>query len=141
MRREEYVPVPSLRAVPQQARMLLTGVAATLVDVTTLMALAVVGWIPIGLAAVTGAFAGGAANFFMIRRWVFAVRGAWLKQFVLYNLCVVAAGALLCGGIVHVAVHAGLAVVAAKGIASIVTLIVWNYPVSAHVVFREEESA
>ncbi len=119
--------------------MLLTGIAATLVDVTALTLLAVVGWMPIGLAAVTAAFLGGTANFFMLRRWVFDVRGAWLKQLVLYNLCVVAAGALLCGGIVHLAVRAGLAIAAAKCIASVVTLVVWNYPVSAHLEFRDEE--
>ncbi len=119
--------------------MALTGIAAQAVDMSTLVGLASLGWMPVGLAAIAAAFAGGTANFFMVRRWVFGVQGDWVRQFVVYNVSVVAAGALLCGGIVHLAVHAGCMLIVAKCIASVVTLVVWNYPVSARVVFREEE--
>lgn len=121
--------------------MLAASTAATLLDVLSLLVLVTLAWIPAGLAAAIGCLVGGAANFTLSRLWVFGERGrraGWPRQLALYVVTVVAAGALLSGGIVHFVVHLGVSVLVAKALAATFTMAFWNYPVQLLVVFKKE---
>lgn len=125
------------QAMTRTAGMLLTSLAATTVDVVLLLVLARVRHMPAGVAAAGGCLAGGFANFFLMRQFVFRrPEEGWLKPLLLYLFSVVLCGALLSGAIVQIAVHLGAAILLAKVIAQATTMLTWNFPVTARLVFR-----
>lgn len=120
------------------ARMAVSSTAASAVDLVTLLSLVNLVHLWPGAAGTLGCLAGGTVNFVLNRSWVFRSRGAgWLGQLLRYGLLVVLGGALAAGAVIQLGVAAlGLPVLLAKAIAAALVLACWNYPVSAHLVFR-----
>lgn len=109
---------------------------ATTTDTAVLVALTVIAGLAPGLAAIAGCLAGGAVNFALSRRWVFAARGrAWWPQAVRYAVIVVGGGAAVSGVVVAVLCAGGAPLLVAKAAAIAVTLAAWTYPWSSRVVF------
>jgi putative flippase GtrA len=126
------------REIPGRlARLALSSVAASVVDLGTLLLLLHLFQLWPGVAGGLGCVAGGAVNFTLNRRWVFDARtGGWLTQLLRYGLLVVLGGALIAGAAIQLAVALlGLPVLLAKGIAAVLVLACWNYPVSSRLVF------
>jgi len=120
-------------------RLIASSTVASAADVATLLCLVALGHLAQGPATVLGCLVGGGVNFLLSRAWVFEDRGGSpLRQAALYALFAVLGGALLSGGIVHVATQLGAPVLAAKGVAAALVLGAWNYPVSTLLVFRKE---
>jgi putative flippase GtrA len=120
-------------------KLVISSTAASTVDFMTLAALVGLAHVAAGVAALIGCLLGGAVNFGLNRRWVFRARGPGsLGQGGRYFLFVVLGGAVLVGGLVHLAVQQGAPVYAARLAVALLVLFAWNYPVSKHVVFRED---
>ena len=125
------------QAFGRTTRMVATSLASSVVDVLTLLTLASLEGMPVGAAAASGCLAGGIANFFLMRHFVFPAQDEdWLRPLALYLVSVVLCGALPSGAIVQVAVRLGAAILLAKAIAQATTLVTWNFPVTARFVFR-----
>lgn len=127
-------------------RFLLLAASSTLA--TTLDFAALLGLVgmrvPPALATIVGSTAGGLTNFLVGRLWVFpsGPTGSthFMKQLLMYAGAVVFLGAIISGALVTVAMHLGATLVGAKCLAAILTMGLWNYPVSQYVVFRKEET-
>ena len=120
-------------------RIVIASTAATLADAVTLLSLVRGAHLGAGAAAVLGCLAGGAVNFTLTRRWVFGVEDARsaVRQVVLYGVFVVLGGAVLVGGLVHLAVQrSGAPLLLARALAAVVVLAAWNYPLSSLLIFR-----
>jgi putative flippase GtrA len=118
---------------------LTSGAAATVIDVLTLAALVRLSHLAAGVAAAIGCLVGGLSNFILARRWVFAARdGNPARQLALYGVLIVLGGAVLGGTIVEMGVGFGASIVAAKVVATVLVFLLWNYPISARLVFRKE---
>jgi putative flippase GtrA len=118
-------------------KLVIASTAAGAVDFVTLFTLVGLAHVAAGVAALIGCLLGGAVNFGINRRWVFAARGArgTLGQGGRYF-------AVLVGGLVHLAVQRlGAPVLTARLAVALLVLFAWNYPVSKHVVFREEPTS
>jgi putative flippase GtrA len=116
---------------------------ASVTDIAVLLILVNTAHLTVGIAAALACLAGGTVNFAVKRRWVFrgaAARGrSAARQLILYGLLVVAGGAFLAGVVVQVAIaRFAMPMLAAKALAAVVVFCLWNYPVSAHVVFKKE---
>lgn len=131
--------MPDASSLRKPMRAAFASAAATAVDVATLLLLVRVAHVTAGVAAALGCLAGGAMNFALGRRWVFAARGRVGRQLALYGVLVVVGGALLAGTLVHLATaELGAPVVAARAGVAAVVFALWTYPVSERVVFRKE---
>lgn len=123
---------------PRLARVLRLGIssgAATMVDTALLFVLVhATGFAP-GPAALLGSLAGGAVNFAINRRWVFAVGGGWLGQALRYFAIVVGGGAVVSAAAVAALCALGLPLLIAKGAAVLITMAAWTYPMASRVVF------
>ena len=104
---------------------------ASVVDVTTLMALLFLGLCAPGPAAAMGCLAGGVVSFHATRRWAFGCTAkGTLEEGAAYGALVVGGGALWCGVLVHLATGAGWPALGAKAVAAAVVWLAWNLPVS-----------
>lgn len=124
----------------KRLRALTASIAATALDVVTLLALVRVAHVTAGLAAAAGCIAGGALNFVLSRRWVFAARGrSATRQLAAYGVLVVLGSAVMAGVLVHAGTALlGAPILAAKATAAALVFVTWTYPVSERVVFRKE---
>lgn len=128
--------------LPRPLRVLIAGGAATACDTIVLM---ITCWglgVPPGFAAIAGCLTGGAVNFAINRRWIFAATGAsWLPQLARYGVIVVGGGALVSGAVVAALAAAGVPLLVAKASAVMIALVTWTYPMSARVVFGASRQA
>jgi putative flippase GtrA len=123
-------------------RIVISSMAASAADFVTLLTLVGLAHLAAGAAAAIGCLVGGGVNFALNRRWVFSANGSGVGQLNRYFLFVVLGGAVLVGGLVHLAVQRlGAPVLLARVVVSLIVLFGWNYPVSKHLVFREETSS
>jgi len=124
------------RFIGRVARLAASSAAASATDVVLLLVACGVLGIPPIIGATLACLAGGAVNFALNRRFVFRrTEVAWWRQWLRYLGLIVLAGAVLSGGLVHAGVQLGLPLLIAKGVAALVVLAGWNYPLSAFWVF------
>ena len=135
MRRVEDVVVPG-----RPLKLVIASTAATAADFLTLLFLVRAVHLGAGVAAVLGCLVGGALNFTLARQWVFdgaGEAGPMWRQIVAYGACVVLGGAVLVGGLVHLAVQrSGAPLLLARALAAVVVLAAWTYPLSSLLIFR-----
>lgn len=113
-----------------------SGIAATCVDLTALVALVEIFGVHVTFAAFFGAAAGAVVNFVINKFWTFrCTRPIDYKQVSVFAL--VALGTcLFVAGAVHVlAVWMGIPYVLAKGVAAVMAFLLWTYPAQAKLVF------
>jgi putative flippase GtrA len=121
--------------LPRPLRMICAGGAATVVDTGTLLALCWIAGLAAGPAAVLGCAVGGVVNFAINRAWIFGASRGWARQALRYAVIVVGGGAAVTGLGVAALDAAGAPLLVAKAFATVLTLAVWTYPMSARVVF------
>lgn len=124
------------RRVMRVLRLGVSSGVATLVDTALLFVLVHAAGVVAGLAAFAGSLAGGAVNFAISRRWVFAASVAgWIGQALRYAAIVVAGGAVVSAAAVAALYAIGLPLLIAKGAAVLITMAAWTYPMASRVVF------
>jgi putative flippase GtrA len=132
-------------------RLVAASTAATALDVVTLLLLVHGAHAARGPAASVACIVGGAANFWLCRVWLAGLRAGRagragraldvVRQALLYGVLVVLVGGLWCGAAVHLlSARLALPLLAAKACASLLVLVAWNYPLSAYLIFRREET-
>jgi putative flippase GtrA len=114
----------------------LGGIAATLVDVVTLLALVKHGT-PIAFAAFVAAASGACVAYTLNKYVAFRDRSPVSVHQVGRFGCVALATALLMGACMHlVAVKLGVPVLAAKVVCSALVFVAWTYPAQRRLVFN-----
>jgi putative flippase GtrA len=113
-------------------------------DLAALCLLAGVAGLRAGVATTLASLAGGAINFGLCRAWLGGKGRPALaeiaRQALLYGGLVIVGGGLWCGVAVELLItRLALPLVLAKGCASLLVLVAWNYPLSALVVFPRED--
>ena len=113
-----------------------SGVAATAVNVGTLIFLVEVVGCPVTLAAFLSACMGGVTNFLVNKFWAFA-DGAPIdvRQVTLYALVSLVTAAFVAACVHVLAVMMGMPYLWAKAIAAVLVFLVWSYPAQAKLVF------
>lgn len=120
----------------QMATAGLGGVAATVVDVSSLVLMVKHGT-PVALAAFIAAACGAAVGFTMNKYIAFRDRTPInIKQLGRFAGVAVATALLMAAAMQLFAVHFGLNVVVAKVICSALVFIAWTYPAQRRLVFR-----
>lgn len=108
------------------------GIAATLLDAVTMIALVEGCRCGYGLAAALAALAGASMGFYANRTWAFRNPSPHRASHVLGFIAIACVNALAVAGAVHVmtgAFHAPYLL--AKAIAAAVTFVFWTYPMQA----------
>jgi putative flippase GtrA len=119
-----------------------SGVAATAVDVLTLVALVEVGASQVTIAAFLAATAGGVTNFVINKYWAFADRSRLgVRQVSSYALVALVTAMFVAASVHVLAVLLGLPYLLAKAIAAILVFVFWSYPAQARIVFRRHGTA
>ena len=119
----------------------LSGMLATVLDVSALIALVEFFGVYVTIAAFVSAISGASANFLVNKFWAFEDHSAIdAKQVISYAL-VALTTAFLVAGAVHVfAVVIGWPYLAAKALAAILVFLAWGYPAQAKFVFPQPAS-
>lgn len=115
----------------------ISGLAATLADVTTLIVLVEIARIPVALAAFLGAASGAGAGFLISKYWAFEdpapIRLQQLLAFASVALCT---ACFMAVAMQLFAVALGLPYLAAKAAAAATIFVLWSYPAQRRWVFR-----
>jgi putative flippase GtrA len=120
----------------------ISGVIATVIDVTTLIFLVEVVRVPVALAAFLGAASGAGANYVVSKYWAFKETAPVnVKQLLTFGIVALCTACFMAAAMQVFAVGMGLPYLAAKGIAAALVFVLWSYPAQARWVFRAAERA
>lgn len=120
----------------------ISGVIATVIDVTMLVFLVEIVRMPLALAAFLGAASGAGANYLVSKYWAFRCTAPInIKQLVTFAIVAFCTACFMAIAMQIFAVELGLPYLAAKAIAAAVVFVLWSYPAQARWVFRAAERA
>jgi putative flippase GtrA len=128
--------VLAIMQLRQMATAGLGGIAATVVDVSSLVLMVKHGT-PVALAAFIAAVCGAAVGFTMNKYIAFRDRSPiQFEQCARFGLVAVATALLMAGAMQLFVVHLGAPVLLAKIICSALVFLAWTYPAQRRLVFR-----
>ncbi len=123
--------------ITRAMRTALSGLAATAVDVATLIALVEGFGVGVGVAAFLAATAGAIAQFALAKCWAFRDRTpVQVRQVGAYAL-VALGNALFVASAVHLLAGLGAPYLIAKSVAAFVVFVSWSYPAQKRIVFAD----